>query len=188
MYDESGGVGTEDQVSKYPQLCAGFRELRKVATEVGRVMERAYAGRSVEQVAGADAKSKDAKDNDKAGAASAKGKNAAVAAAADMDAGKGECASWAHNFVDAQHYVDKFKPQMLDVTMAWLEGKSFVEVMESCDMMEGAIIRCIRRLEELVRELAVAAKLIGNEALEQQLLEGRARLKRGICFSASLYL
>ena len=77
---------------------------------------------------------------------------------------------------------------MMDITMAWLEGKKFVEVMENCDMMEGSIIRVIRRLEELVRELAVAAKLIGNETLEQQLLDGRARLKRGICFSASLYL
>ncbi len=50
------------------------------------------------------------------------------------------------------------------------------------------MVRCMRRLEELLRELATAAKSIGYKELEDKLQEGRARLRRGIVFAASLYL
>ena len=49
-------------------------------------------------------------------------------------------------------------------------------------------LRSFTTFEELIRELATAAKQIGNEELASKLNEGRARLKRGIIFAASLYL
>lgn len=90
--------------------------------------------------------------------------------------------------IDVEEYVDKLKPQMMDIVMSWLEGYKFVDMMENCDLYEGSIVRVIRRLDELVRELAGAAKTIGNVELEKKLSEGRERLKRGIIFAASLYL
>merc|ERR1712113_195986 len=90
--------------------------------------------------------------------------------------------------LDVEEYVQKVKPQLMDVVLAWLEGKRFFEIMNQCNLYEGSVVRVIRRLEELVRELASAAKTIGNEELEKKLLEGRGKLKRGIIFSASLYL
>merc|ERR1712232_284146 len=90
--------------------------------------------------------------------------------------------------LDLEEYVAKLKPQMMDVVMSWLEGKCFYEIMNQCNLYEGSVVRVIRRLEELVRELATAAKTIGNQELEKKLNEGRGRLKRGIVFSASLYL
>lgn len=52
----------------------------------------------------------------------------------------------------------------------------------------GSIIRCLRRLEELLREMVNAAKAIGDAALEEKFEAARAALKRDIVFSASLYL
>jgi len=90
--------------------------------------------------------------------------------------------------IDIEEYVGKVKPQLMDVILAWLEGKRFYEIMNQCNLYEGSVVRVIRRLEELVRELATAAKTIGNQELEKKLNEGRGRLKRGIIFAASLYL
>merc|ERR1712232_1178196 len=90
--------------------------------------------------------------------------------------------------IDVEEYVSKVKPQLMDVVLSWLEGKRFYEIMNQCNLYEGSVVRVIRRLEELVRELATAAKTIGNQELEKKLNEGRGRLKRGIVFSASLYL
>merc|ERR1712217_623186 len=90
--------------------------------------------------------------------------------------------------VDVEEYVSRLKPQVMDVVLGWLEGKKFHEILNQCNLYEGSIVRVIRRLEELVRELAAAAKQIGNSELEKKLNEGRGRLKRGIIFAASLYL
>merc|ERR1712187_321462 len=90
--------------------------------------------------------------------------------------------------IDVEEYVEKLKPQLMDVVLGWLEGKRFYEIMNQCNLYEGSVVRVIRRLEELVRELATAAKQIGNQELEKKLNEGRGRLKRGIIFAASLYL
>jgi ATP-dependent RNA helicase DOB1 len=90
--------------------------------------------------------------------------------------------------IDVEEYVSRMKPNLMDVILAWLEGKRFYEIMNQCNLYEGTVVRVIRRLEELVRELASAAKTIGNEELAGKLTEGRNRLKRGIIFAASLYL
>ena len=46
----------------------------------------------------------------------------------------------------------------------------------------------MRRLEEFVRQMCLAAKVIGDTALEGKFVEAIARLKRDIIFAASLYL
>jgi ATP-dependent RNA helicase DOB1 len=56
------------------------------------------------------------------------------------------------------------------------------------DVFEGSLVRAMRRLEELTRQMAAAAKLMGDDDLETKLIEGSDRLKRDIVFAASLYL
>ncbi|MGH0168932.1 UNVERIFIED_CONTAM: hypothetical protein FKN15_055848 [Acipenser sinensis] len=51
-----------------------------------------------------------------------------------------------------------------------------------------SIIRCMRRLEELLRQMCQAAKAIGNTELENKFAEGITKIKRDIVFAASLYL
>lgn len=53
-------------------------------------------------------------------------------------------------------------------------------------IFEGSIIRCIRNLEELLRQCCNAAKVIGNNELEGKFSEGIGKIKRDIVFAASL--
>ena len=57
------------------------------------------------------------------------------------------------SFDAAEYASKKINPGMVDVVMKWVAGVSFGEIIESCDIYEGTMIRVIRRLEELVREL-----------------------------------
>ncbi|EDV30679.1 uncharacterized protein Dana_GF14920 [Drosophila ananassae] len=90
--------------------------------------------------------------------------------------------------IDADSYVDKFKPFLMDVVLAWCKGSSFLAVCKMTDIFEGSIIRCMRRLEELLRQMCQASKTIGNTDLENKFSEGIRLLKRDIVFAASLYL
>ena len=89
---------------------------------------------------------------------------------------------------DGERFVGKLRPQLVQAILLWMDGKSFKDVMSATDLFEGSVVRVVRRLEELVRELILAAKSIGHKELEDKLTEGRAKLRRGIIFSASLYL
>lgn len=90
--------------------------------------------------------------------------------------------------LDEDAYVEKFKPFLMDVVLAWCKGASFLSVCKMTDIFEGSIIRCMRRLEELLRQMCQAAKTIGNTELENKFSEGVRLLKRDIVFAASLYL
>lgn len=90
--------------------------------------------------------------------------------------------------VDEEQYVEKFKPFMMDVCLAWCKGSSFSSICKMTDIYEGSIIRCMRLLEELLRQMCQAAKTIGNTDLENKFSEGIRLLKRDIVFAASLYL
>ena len=52
----------------------------------------------------------------------------------------------------------------------------------------GTIIRCLRRLEELIKQLVACAILIENHSLKQTLEQASDLIRRGIIFAASLYL
>jgi ATP-dependent RNA helicase DOB1 len=56
------------------------------------------------------------------------------------------------------------------------------------DIFEGSLIRAMRRLEELLRQLVSAAKYMGNSELENKFAVAITAIKRDIVFAASLYL
>ena len=90
--------------------------------------------------------------------------------------------------LDEEDYVDKFKPFLMDVVLCWCKGASFLQLCKMTDIMEGSIIRSMRRLEELLRQMVQASKTIGNTDLENKFAEGIRLIKRDIIFAASLYL
>jgi ATP-dependent RNA helicase DOB1 len=90
--------------------------------------------------------------------------------------------------VDKEQFVDSFKPQMMTVVLQWCKGDKFSDICKLTSIYEGSIIRCMRRLHELLGQLRSAAQTIGNVPLETKVLEGMALLKRDIVFAASLYL
>lgn len=84
--------------------------------------------------------------------------------------------------------VNSFNPSLVDVSYAWTTGAKFSEVVQLTDIFEGSIIRALRRLEELLRQLASAALAIGNNDLKLLFEDGATRIRRGVVFAASLYL
>ncbi|XP_063930260.1 exosome RNA helicase MTR4-like [Zophobas morio] len=90
--------------------------------------------------------------------------------------------------IDEEEYLQSFRPEMMDVVYNWSKGSKFLDICKITEIFEGSIIRCIRREEELLRELTNAAKAIGNAELEYKFNEGITRIKRDIVFAASLYL
>jgi len=90
--------------------------------------------------------------------------------------------------IEEDTYVNNLKPQLIEVTYMWCNGSSFCDILKLTDTFEGSIIRCLRRLEELLMQLIDAAKIIGNKDLQQKFEGAEIGLKRGIVFAASLYL
>lgn len=67
--------------------------------------------------------------------------------------------------VDKESYINGFNPMLMEVAFAWCNGASFGDICKMTDCYEGSIIRCFRRLEELLKELNNCAKVMGNHDL-----------------------
>lgn len=85
-------------------------------------------------------------------------------------------------------FVNSFRPDIMEAVYAWAKGSKFYEIMEITPVFEGSLIRAIRRLEEVLQQLILAAKSIGETELEAKFEEAVSKIKRDIVFAASLYL
>ena len=56
------------------------------------------------------------------------------------------------------------------------------------DVYEGSLIRLFRRLEELLRQMAQAGKVMGSEELSKKFEQSLEKIKRDIVAAQSLYL
>lgn len=90
--------------------------------------------------------------------------------------------------LDEKRYVQSLKPFLMDVCFAWANGSPFTDVCKLTDIFEGSIIRCLRRMEEMLRELIQASKSIGNTELQDKFYAASNAIKRDIVFAPSLYL
>ena len=67
-------------------------------------------------------------------------------------------------------------------------SKSLTWFSKMTDVYEGSLIRLFRRLEELLRQVAQAAKVMGSEELEQKFELALTKISRDIVAAQSLYL
>jgi len=56
------------------------------------------------------------------------------------------------------------------------------------EVYEGSLIRLFRRLEELLRQMAQASKVMGSDELAGKFEESLTKIRRDIVAAASLYL
>lgn len=56
------------------------------------------------------------------------------------------------------------------------------------DIYEGSLIRIFRRLEELIRQMAQAAKAMGSDELEKKFEASLGKVRRDLVAAQSLYL
>lgn len=90
--------------------------------------------------------------------------------------------------ISEDEYVDKFKPTVMEVVYTWAQGGSFAQICKMTDVYEGSLIRMFKRLEELLRQLVMAAKVIGNEILEKKMETAMEKIRRDLVAAGSLYL
>lgn len=85
--------------------------------------------------------------------------------------------------VSEDDYVQKFKPQLMEVVYTWSKGTSFAAICKMTDVYEGSLIRMFRRLEELLRQMSLAAKVMGSTELEEKFDQSLEKIKRGMHIS-----
>ncbi|KAI9183802.1 ATP-dependent RNA helicase mtr4 [Blastocladiella emersonii ATCC 22665] len=90
--------------------------------------------------------------------------------------------------INETELLDMYKPDLMEVVYAWANGAKFAHICKMTDVFEGSLVRNFRMLEELLKQMANAAKAIGNQDLEIKFTEGIAKIKRDIIFANSLYL
>ena len=91
--------------------------------------------------------------------------------------------------VDKDSFIKSFKMEYMLPLLHWTQGeKTFGDICKDTKIYEGSIIRVIRRLDELLKELGESARLLGNTNLNQLFENTSKKIQRGIPFAASLYL
>ncbi|XP_066065514.1 LOW QUALITY PROTEIN: superkiller complex protein 2 [Chamaea fasciata] len=84
-------------------------------------------------------------------------------------------------------FVAQFGFSLVQVVYEWARGMPFAEIARLSPVQEGSVVRAIQRLEELLRELRGAARVVGDPALASKMEAAAAMIKRDIVFAASLY-
>lgn len=69
----------------------------------------------------------------------------------------------------------------------WAEQKNFVDICEYTPAPEGAIVKCIQRLDLLLKDIKRASRVIGNQLLSKKVEDASQAIRRDIVFAASLY-
>ncbi|KAD6795497.1 hypothetical protein E3N88_06393 [Mikania micrantha] len=87
--------------------------------------------------------------------------------------------------IDVESFVSSFRPDIMEAVYSWAKGSKFYEIMEVTQVFEGSLIRGIRRMEEILQQLILAAKSIGEVELEAKFEEAVSKIKRDIVFAAS---
>eukprot|EP01138_Halocafeteria_seosinensis_P005595 gb/GECG01005718.1/.p1 GENE.gb/GECG01005718.1/~~gb/GECG01005718.1/.p1 ORF type:complete len:1094 (+),score=200.14 gb/GECG01005718.1/:1-3282(+) len=90
--------------------------------------------------------------------------------------------------IDIEEYVNSFKPDIMELVYAWVMGSKFADICQMTKVFEGSIVRVMRRLEELLRQLSDAARSIGDTKLQEKFADSSEKMRRDIIFAASLYL
>ncbi|XP_037269889.2 superkiller complex helicase subunit twister isoform X1 [Rhipicephalus microplus] len=88
----------------------------------------------------------------------------------------------------AQQFVEQFSFGLCNVVYHWARGMHFAHIMELTEVQEGIIVRCIQRLDELLKDVKTAAGIVGNPELRTKMEEASRLIRRDIVFAASLYL
>ena len=95
------------------------------------------------------------------------------------------------NIKDKERYIKMFRYDFMKNIWYWIYGeKTFGEICDekNSEIYGGSMVRCIRRLDELIKELILCTDMIGNNQLKEKFENISKKIRRGIPFTASLYL
>ncbi|KAI5087367.1 helicase SKI2W isoform X1 [Silurus meridionalis] len=87
----------------------------------------------------------------------------------------------------AEDFVSQFKFGLTEVVYCWARGMPFAEIAQLTDVQEGTVVRCIQRLDEVLKEVRQAARIVGDSVLGSKMERASLSIRRDIVFTASLY-
>uniref|UniRef100_UPI0037E9738F superkiller complex protein 2 n=1 Tax=Semicossyphus pulcher TaxID=241346 RepID=UPI0037E9738F len=87
----------------------------------------------------------------------------------------------------AEEFVGQFKFGLTEVVYCWARGMPFAEIAMLTDVQEGTVVRCIQRLDEVLKEVRQAARIVGDSVLGSKMEKASLSIRRDIVFTASLY-
>ncbi|XP_029023350.1 helicase SKI2W [Betta splendens] len=87
----------------------------------------------------------------------------------------------------AEEFVGQFKFGLTEVVYCWARGMPFAEIAFLTDVQEGTVVRCIQRLDEVLKEVRQAARIVGDSVLGSKMEKASLAIRRDIVFTASLY-
>ncbi|KAJ2906964.1 ATP-dependent RNA helicase DOB1 [Zalerion maritima] len=87
-----------------------------------------------------------------------------------------------------EEYLNTIKWELMETVHQWANGASFADICKIADIYEGSLIRVFRRLEELLRQMGQAARVMGSEELTKLFEESLGKIRRSIVAAQSLYL
>nr|XP_020453078.1 helicase SKI2W [Monopterus albus] len=87
----------------------------------------------------------------------------------------------------AEEFVGQFKFGLTEVVYCWARGMPFAEIALLTDVQEGTVVRCIQRLDEVLKEVRQAARIVGDSVLGSKMERASLSIRRDIVFTASLY-
>jgi len=77
---------------------------------------------------------------------------------------------------------------LMDVAYEWAKGASFAEICNMTPVLEGSLVRTFTQLDQAVRDVGKAARLLGDAELAAKMEQAGELIKRDIVFAGSLYL
>ncbi|GAU90784.1 hypothetical protein RvY_03154 [Ramazzottius varieornatus] len=83
--------------------------------------------------------------------------------------------------------ADQLNVGLADMVYNWCAGMKFVDITKMTDVQEGIIIRTMKRLDKVCKNVKNTAKIFGNIFLVDKMKAGSKSLKRDIAFVGSLY-
>lgn len=87
-----------------------------------------------------------------------------------------------------EDFVETLKFGLVEVVHRWAEGASFGSILEITEEQEGIIVRCIQRLDEVLRAVKAAFELMGCHDICEKIEIANQSIKRDIVFAPSLYV
>ncbi|KTW31200.1 SKI complex RNA helicase subunit SKI2 [Pneumocystis jirovecii RU7] len=89
---------------------------------------------------------------------------------------------------DSLNFESKTRFGLVEVVYEWARGMSFERIMDLTDVLEGSIVRVMTRLDQVLRECASAAHIIGDTSMYSKMVDCQEKIRRDIIFSPSLYV
>lgn len=84
--------------------------------------------------------------------------------------------------------MNQLGESLVEFTYKWSRGGEFGDLIQKVNQFEGNVIRMVKRLDELLKQLQSGCKDLSNQQLGELFGRGSASIRRGIIFAASLYL